>query len=334
MTAAMTHRERFAAAMQFQPVDRLPVIEWATWWDKTIERWRGEGLPVTLQDEGEIRDHLGLDCYRQAWLRMRQPTCPKSPSHGAGIVGSMDEYIGLRPHLYPDPPFDPEAVRRWAGPHDRGEMVVWITLEGFFWWPRSLLGIERHMYAFYDQPQLIHQINQDLVAFHLRTLDRFCQILTPDFMTLAEDMSYNNGPMLSRACFDEFLAPYYRQVVPVLRERGILTLVDSDGDVTSMVPWLEAVGVEGLLPWERQSGVDLPQIRRQHPRFRMIGGFDKMVMTQGGAALRREFERLLPVMRSGGFIPGVDHQTPPAVSLAQYREYLALLRQYAMLAAR
>jgi len=27
-------------------------------------------------------------------------------------------------------------------------------------------------------------------------------------------MSYNNGPMISERHFDEFIAPYYRQVVP------------------------------------------------------------------------------------------------------------------------
>ena len=31
--------------MAFQPVDRLPRWEWAMWWDKTLARWRSEGLP-------------------------------------------------------------------------------------------------------------------------------------------------------------------------------------------------------------------------------------------------------------------------------------------------
>jgi uroporphyrinogen-III decarboxylase len=66
----------------------------------------------------------------------------------------------------------------------------------------------------------------------------------------------------------------------------------------------------------------------------MIGAFDKMVMKRGEAAMRAEFERLLPVMRQGGFIPGVDHQTPPEVSLDMYRTYLALLREYCHAAAR
>jgi len=39
-------------------------------------------------------------------------------------------------------------------------------------------------------------------------------------------------------------------------------------------------------------------------------------------------ERLLPLMRSGGFIPSVDHQTPPGVSLEQYRVFRRLLDEY------
>ena len=46
-----------------------------------------------------------------------------------------------------------------------------------------------------------------------------------------------------------------------------------------------------------------------------------------------EFERLLPLMKTGGFIPSVDHQTPPHVSLDQYRQYLSLLHEYSRKAA-
>ncbi len=52
-------------------------------------------------------------------------------------------------------------------------------------------------------------------------------------------------------------------------------------------------------------------------------------MHRGEAAIRKEFERLLPVMRSTRFVPSVDHQTPPGVSMEDYRLYLELLREYA-----
>ncbi len=108
----------------------------------------------------------------------------------------------------------------------------------------------------------------------------------------------------------------------------MLTIVDTDGDVTLLVPWLLENGIEGVLPLERQAGVDGMAMRRQFPKLAMVGHYNKMVMTEGEAAMREEFERLMPIARSGGFIPSVDHQTPPGVSLENYRIYLRLLDEY------
>jgi len=322
------HVERFRKLMAFEPVDRLPVVEWAGWWDKTVARWHTEGLPAELTDAAEIRRHLGLDRYLQHWIRPRGPGCPGAPSHGAGIVADAAGYESVREHLYPNPAINADAFRPWGVEHERGEAVVWITIEGFFWFPRTLFGIERHLFAFYDQADLMHRMNEDLCEFNLRALDEFCAVCTPDFATVAEDMSYNHGPMLSKELFDEFCAPYYRRITAALKERGIVAIVDSDGDVTPLIPWLEEVGIEGILPLERMAGVDVAAIRRAHPRWRMLGAFDKTVMKHGEAAMRREFERLLPVMSQGGFVAAVDHQTPPDVSLDTYRVYVELLREY------
>jgi uroporphyrinogen-III decarboxylase len=147
-------------------------------------------------------------------------------------------------------------------------------------------------------------------------------------MTIAEDMSYNHGPMISRRTFDEFVVPYYRELLPRLQEQGTPLFMDTDGDVTLLVPWLQDLGVKGVLPLERQAGVDGMALRRQFPPLLMVGHFDKMTMHRGEADMRAEFERLLPLMKTGGFIPSVDHQTPPGVSLEQYECYLRLLEEY------
>ena len=44
----MNLRERFAAAMRFEPVDRLPAIESYWYWPETLKRWYAEGLPAHL----------------------------------------------------------------------------------------------------------------------------------------------------------------------------------------------------------------------------------------------------------------------------------------------
>jgi hypothetical protein len=331
--AEMTTRERFQAVMNFRPFDRLPIVEWAIWWNHTIDRWRKEGLPSNLTDRYDICRHFGLDMYFQHWFRACAPDCPEPMRHGGGIISSAEDYEKIRDHLYPRPlPNHRELWERWtnwAELQKRGDAVLWFTLEGFFWFPRTLLGIERHLYAFYDQAELMHRINADLAEWHVNVIEELVRICKPDFMTFAEDMSYNHGPMLSRDLFDEFIAPYYRRVVPLLKDNGIITVVDSDGDITVPAAWFENVGVEGMLPLERQAGVDVAGIRKLHPRMRFIGCFDKMTMHRGEAAMRHEFERLIPTAASGGLIISCDHQTPPGVSYADYRLYLRLFREYA-----
>lgn len=320
----MTPRQRFDKVLNFEAPDRLPMLEWAPWWDQTIARWEKEGLPKGLDPEG-IQRYFGLDVMACIGISPRGSEGPQTP------VTDEASYEKMRPYLFPE-----ERIRDLetcaAGlkaRHDRGELVIRLWLDGFFWFPRLLFGIENHLYAFFDHPELMQQMNRELVEYHRRTIHALCSVLIPDMAGFAEDMSYNSGPMLSRECFNEFLLPCYRQVVPLLKEKGVKVFVDTDGQVEFMIPWLIEAGVEGVYPLERQSGVDVVKIRRNHPRFLMMGGFDKMIMAKGEAAMRAEFERLLPIMASGGFIPSVDHQTPPGVSFENYCAYVKLFREFA-----
>ncbi len=326
----MNHVERFRAVMNGQPVDRLPRWEWAMWWDLTIERWHKEGLPRHLKFSQvfDIAQYFGLDPYQQFWFSTTDPTIEATQHHVEGVVSNMDDYLRIRPRLFPSHQDAIKSLSRWHTLQVSGQAVVWCTLEGFFWFPRTLMGFSKLMLSFADQPELLHRINSDLLEFNLRLLDQIFPVCVPTFMTIAEDMSYNHGPMISRKTFDEFIAPYYRQLIPRLQERGIAMFMDTDGDVTMLVPWLESLGVTGVLPLERQAGVDGLKLRQQFPNLCLVGHFDKMTMNQGEAVMRAEFERLVPLMKAGRFSPSVDHQTPPGVSLDQYRSYLRLLEEY------
>jgi hypothetical protein len=324
----MNHVERFRAVMNFEPVDRLPRWEWAMWWDLTINRWHAEGLPEELTGVFEIGEYFGLDPYKQFWFSTTDSTIDAVQHHVQGTVADMDGYLRALPGLYPDHANAIGSMEPWAARQARGEAVVWTTLEGFFWFPRTLLGFERLMLAYYDQPELLHRINSDLLEFNLRLLDKVERACAPVFCTIAEDMSYNHGPMVSRRICDEFLSPYYRKLVARLKEMDALVIVDTDGDVTNLAPWLLDMGVDGVLPLERQAGVDGAALRQRFPRLGMVGHYNKLVMHKGEAAMREEFERLAPLMRGGGFIPSVDHQTPPEVPLSEYRLYLGLLEEF------
>ena len=328
---AMNARQRFLDVMNFvQPSDRLPMVEWAAWWNETVERWKEEGLP---EDKSylELQEDFGLDPMVCLHCGAQSAECPDPASHGASIIGDEGDYESIRQYLFTDSILErvKERARELSERHEKGEIIVRLWLDGFFWFPRRLFGIEQHLYAFYDQPALMHRINAELAEFNARVIDELFPVLQPDMVGFAEDMSYNHGPMLSQDLFEEFLTPYYREVIPRIKDEGVRVLIDSDGDITTMIPWMQDAGIEGVYPLEHQAGVNVVQIRRDHPDFLMMGGYDKMVLSRGEEAMRAEFERLLPVMKSGGFVPSVDHQTPPGVSLENYRIYLRLFRDYA-----
>ena len=329
----MTNRERFLRVLDFKPVDRLPIIENSHWWTETIENWEREGLSVEnhapLNNNEAIQLTLGLDLYMELWINFTTATTPRPAYHGAPLARTMEEYERLKPTLYPRNAIDRERLRVMAKFQKSGKAITHLYINGYFWGPRIVLGIEPHLLAFYDAPELIHRINLDIVEHTKHVFDQVFDIFVPDFVIYAEDMSYNLGPMLSEAHFDEFILPYYRVTVPLVKRTGARVIVDSDGDISRTIPWFLRAGAEGMTPLERQAGVDVPALREKYPNFLFIGHFDKMVMTRGEEAIRAEFERLLPLMRKGGFIPSVDHQTPPGVSLDQYRMYLRLFHEYA-----
>ena len=329
----MNVRERFHKTMNFEPVDRLPMVEWACWWDETLDAWKKEGLVMPEPRDGlnagdVLKRDLGLELMPDLHAELTTAATPQPAYFGGPIVSSLEEYERIKPTLYPEEPFDPEVLKAYAELQQRGEIVFRLVIDGFFWGPRVLLGIEPHLYAFYEEPELMHTINQDIADYNVRVYQQICRYFVPDFVSISEDLSYNKGPMLSEKMFDEFLLPYYQQIIPPMKEKGTRIFIDSDGDVTLALPWFIRADIEGVLPLERQAGVDLKALRKVYPKFLFLGHFNKMIMHKGEAAMREEFERLLPVMRQGGFVPSVDHQTPPSVSLENYKIYLRLLREY------
>ena len=329
----MKNTERFRAVLNFESTDRLPVIEWASWWNDTVKRWYGEGLSQEIPWD-RIQTHFGLDYIQRIWMPLVTPDCPRPKSHGAPLIESEEEYDEFKKFLYPDETQinyarKLDVLRRLKDEQARGDAVLWYSYDGFFWFPRTLMGIENHLYSFYDEPELYHKICNDLADYIIAQLPKIYEICHPDFMVFSEDMSYNNGPMISEELFDEFLLPYYNRVIPEIKKYGTKVIVDTDGDVSKMIPWLIRAGVDGVLPLERQAGVDIVKLREQYPDFLFIGGFDKMTMPKGESAMRAEFERLLPAMKRGGYIPSCDHQTPPGVSLENYLIYVRLLKEYA-----
>lgn len=328
----MTKREIFDAYFvnNRHDIPRMPMVEYAPYWDLTLEAWHNEGLDRSIPPD-RVQEYFGLD---PLWYTSIEPTGEgfSYPAvHGAPVITSEEEYEALLPSIYPANPI--QKVKDLFEAHleesRKGEFMFELNLNGFFWWPRTLLGIENHLMSFYDQPELYHRICRDLLDYNIRVVKNFLEYTSPAFVLLGEDMSYNHGPMIGKNMWDEFLRPYYLQFIKEMKALGQTVIYDSDGDISQVVPWIAECGFDGILPLERMAGVDIVALTKQFPKFKFLGGFDKTVMKNGEAAMRNEFERILPAIKQGCYVPCVDHQTPPDVSIKNYKIYIELLREYA-----
>lgn len=326
----LTSSQRFRKYLAGEPVDRCPAIEWAPWWHLTVNRWRTEGLPDEADTVEKIQDFFGLEKCLQTMGNYRTSSTPETPGEGLGIMEDEADWEEVKKTLFPpvETVISEEYFEWLRQTHERGDTLHFFTVEGFFWYPRTLFGIENHLYSFYDYPELYMEMCEVYSDWLIELFRYVFSRFRFDFMSFAEDMSYNLGPMISKDCFDEFLAPFYKKVIPVIHEYGVPVFIDSDGDITKAVDWYADVGADGMFPLERQAGVDVSTYIDKQPAMSFIGHFDKMCMKHGKDAMRAEFERVLPSMKRGKLIISVDHQTPPDVPIDHYRDYVELLYEY------
>ena len=112
-------------------------------------------------------------------------------------------------------------------------------------------------------------------------------------------------------------------------EADAISSFNTDGDVTELIGhWLEA-GVNIQFPIQvGPFGGDAMKFRKMYGKdLRVIGSFDKMALEKGHDAIEAEIQRLIPLMKEGGFIIMPDHLITPGVALDDYIWYLERIRE-------
>ena len=352
----MTQRERFHSIMHGEPADELCQFE-AGYWPETVANWQQEGLPP----DKAPWDHFGITWYEHVPIHfgiwphfevevIREDEETVTYRDETGVLArrrkdahSMPHWLDfpvktladferikerldpLAPGRYPDN-WD-EHVRRWRTRDHI--LVVGNVAASFFGWPRSLMGVENLLLAYYDQPELIRAINDQHIEFIKALYEPALQQVEFDFAFIWEDMAFKNGPLIGPALFREFMLPYYLEMTDYFRSFGIeLCIVDSDGNMEDLIPCFVEGGVNGILPLEVAAGMDVRALREAYPQLRLLGGVDKRALAQGREAIDEELERRMRgVVGKEMYLPGVDHHIPPDVPLEHFAYYLKTARE-------
>lgn len=212
---------------------------------------------------------------------------------------------------------------------DEHPRKCWADRWGGFFGPlRNMMGLENLCYAFYDNPALIERMMEQRADSIIQITAEVFKHTAVDIFWYWEDMAYKNGSLIDPRMYRRFALKHYRRVNEWLRRNGIMHIgLDSDGDTIELIPiWLES-GIDHLWPFEVQSGMDVVAVRKEYGReLALMGGIDKRTLIVGGDVMRREVDRVMPLVEEGGYIPEVDHSVPPDVSWPNFVEYVDYLK--------
>jgi len=188
---------------------------------------------------------------------------------------------------------------------------------GFFGSLRYLVGLENLCFMYYDNPSLIHTINQHLCNLWITVWGKALSDVKVDCVHMWEDMSYTGGSLISPAAFREFMMPYYKRVVRMIKDCGVEFIwVDTDGDCNELIPLFMECGITGMYPFEVQS-IDIVEVRKNFPSLEIMGGVSLEKETPGP-----ELEKKLQwLIKSGRYIPCADNIILPDISWHDFRDY-------------
>ncbi len=233
----------------------------------------------------------------------------------------------------------PNAPGRWPDDWDgyvekmnNRDFPIGLQVGGFFGFLREWMGLEKVSYAFYDDPGLIEDMMDTILNLEIEVIKRTVKEVKVDWAWFWEDMAYKSGPLVSPDMFRKFMMPRYRHITDLLHQNGVdIIFVDSDGNLTKLIPlWLEC-GVNGFWPLEVAAGNDAVALRKEYGQEAILAGnIDKLALLKGKRAIREEvFSKLPFLLKSGGYFPSIDHLVPPDITLENYQYFINTVREAA-----
>ena len=325
----MNHRERFVRTLTGKTVDRVPFIKVFGGTNAVLPRWEqecpgiGERIDELLGFEGEFRGWqvppVDMNPSNLGPEEVLEDTAEKRiirKGHGAVELTMKGVDFGFRFLEFPvktrddwhrvkdrhmdgdDPgrflPTWPDFVKRYR----TREVPIQLTHRGVYGFCRNLMGDEALALAFYDVPDMVHDMMTTYTDMALVVWEKMCAEMDFDLIECWEDMASKNGAFISPAMFREFMKPQYQRIRAFADAHDIeIVLVDSDGYIDKLTALMLEAGVTAMYPYEVQAGCDAAGMLDEHPALGIVGGLDKNVMARGTRAIDIEMERARALIR-------------------------------------
>lgn len=205
------------------------------------------------------------------WSFRDKPASGGITYDNAGFIEDWDR--DLQPLLADFPSADyPKLISEAPAPDGRYRLGTWW----YFFFERfwSMRGMENTLYDFYDRPDAVHALFRRLCDFYKRMLERGKRELGLDGVFTSDDLGTQTSTFFSTEIFDEFFAPYYKEVIDCAHDLGMHFWLHACGNISSLIPRLIDLGVDVLHPIQKYTMDEREIARKYGGQIAVWAGFD------------------------------------------------------------
>jgi len=147
------------------------------------------------------------------------------------------------------------------------------------------------------------------------------------------DWAYKSGPMMSPAYFDEFMAPYLKEIVDLTHSYKRYYIKHLDGNTTKILDTLvNTCGIDAYHAIEPTAGMDIGDVKKRYgKKIAVIGNIDcgDVLVHWTPQQIREEVKRIITaVSPGGGHIFSSSNSIHAGVPIENFLAYMNAAREY------
>lgn len=228
----------------------------------------------------------------------------------------------------PGPKWSDEKIDKVCMIYDDRSLPLMVPVLSTWGFLRDIAGTELASTMLYDDPELAKDIINFQSQLRREYLFPLIKRLKPEIIKIGEDNCYNHGMLISPVHFEEFCGEAYTEINQLAQQCGAeVFVVDTDGEISQLLPLLEKYGANGVYPIEAKANKDIISLKKQHPDIIFFGGIEKEVINQGNEGLiESEITSKVPNLLSlGKYFPNIDHSLQPMCTFPNLCEFMKKL---------
>jgi uroporphyrinogen decarboxylase len=154
----------------------------------------------------------------------------------------------------------------------------------------------------------------------------FEEVGKPDGFWFNEDLGFKGRPFMSQAMYRELIMPFHRRTYDYCHSHNLPIVMHSCGFVEPLISDLIEAGIDCLQTMEVKAGMDTLRIFKNYgDRIALCGGMDtRNIAASDCAAMEKELNDKLAVLRNGRYILQSDHSIPPDCEYQSYKHFVEM----------